>query len=260
MVYYVAYKASTDFRNRSRVVRHLRSLGCRQIRRPLWMVKRGSIGAAARLLQPNHPVILKRTKELRKPSRTKTRAKELGTLIIIALKSPKEENRSRIRSLFSRAPCIRLCHGVYAFSQWHRHFDKEQKLTDAWRFLESLRDIGEEVIIIPKLVAVDHDSTMRLLGKAEERVQNEITNVIEGYRSLGMEVSRAGFDERNARNKAGKLRKRFRTIREISAFYRRWLKVDQSNLLIRPYSIIKKTRTLVEEKYETIEVQSAEAV
>lgn len=250
MVYYVAYKASRELRYRSRIARRLRALGCKSIRRSFWEVDEENIGLVTRLLQESSPVILKRTRDVRKPTRTKGEKQcEPGSLVVIAYKVPKEEEKAKIVKLLRRASCIRLCRGVYAFSQLHRRFDRSLELVDARSFFEFIRGIDESATVIPRLVSANDQTVGILLDGARRRVEEEIHTITEGYRRLLAQVDRGEIDRQRAASKAQKLRRRFKIVKKVAAFYERWLGIDLLTVLVKPYPTIRKIRPMLYEKY-----------
>ncbi len=203
-----------------------------------------------RVLQKNQPVLLKRVREIRKPRYANGKGiGGLGSLVVIAYKVPKEVKRGRIKNLLRKAPCIRLCHSVYAFYLKHKHFDKNRELVDARRFWEFIQEIDEEAKVIPRVVVVNSSSVERLLEWAKKRVEKEIDNIVDGYKVLCQKVSRGEIDEQYVRSALPKLKRRFATVRKIAAFYEKWLKIDLSRSLIKPYPAMKKVRSAIKEKY-----------
>jgi len=250
MVYYVAYSASGELRYRSRIPRRLRALGCRSIRRSFWEVDEGNIGLVARMLQGSSPVILKRTRDVRKPTHTKgEKQSSPGSLIVIAYEVPKEEEKRKIVNLLRRAPCIRLCRGVYAFSQLHGRLDRSHELADARTFWKFIREIDENATVIPRLTTAGHRSVGRLLEVATKRVEKEIDKVVEGYRILLEKVDGGEIDRRQAVGTARKLMRRFKIAKKVAVFYERWLGINVSTMLVKPYPTIRKVRSLLHEKY-----------
>lgn len=248
MVYYVTYKASEELKNMSRIARRLRGLGCEQIRKSFWEVNEENIKTVAGLLQKNFPLILKRTREIRKPSFMKEGGRgELGSLIVIAYRVPKEEKKVKIANLLKRAPCIRLCRGVYAFCQRQERFDRKHELVDARRFWDFICKIDENAVMIPRLIVVSSRSLEIILGRTRKRVEKEIINIVEGYKHLYQKVRKGEIDGRHAAGTAQKLRKRFINVRKVAAFYEEWLRMDLSNVLVKPYPIIRKVRSLIHE-------------
>jgi len=236
----------------SRVPRRLRGLGCEQIRKSFWEVNEEKIKTVAELLQKNSPVILKRAREIRKPSFTKGgRRSELGSLIVIAYRVPKEEKKVKIVNLLKRAPCIRLCRGVYAFCQQHERFDRTHRLVGARSFWKFIREIDENAVMIPRLIVVSNRSVERLLEETRKRVEKEVGNIVEGYGHLYQKVKKGETDGRHAAGTAQKLRKRFVIARKVAAFYEEWLRMDLSNILAKPYPTKRKVRSLIYEKYGT---------
>ena len=203
-----------------------------------------------RVLQKNQPVLLKRVREIRKPCFVKGKGVgELGSLVVIAYKVPKEVKREKIKNILKKAPCIRLCRSVYAFCTEHTRFDKNRELIDARRFWEFIREIDENVAFIPRVVVVNSDSVERLLEQVKKRVEKEIDNIVRGYKGLCQKANRGEIDKQYIHSELPKLKRRFVTVKKIAAFYEKWLKLDLSKSLIKPYPTMKKLRFMINEKY-----------
>ena len=114
MVYYVAYKATKESKNRSQIARGLHILGCKHIRRAFWIVDDNKIGVVARMLHKSYPIILKRRREVRRPVLTNDgKIRELGSIIVIAYKGSKRDRmkidvflRSPVHSPLQRSLCL----------------------------------------------------------------------------------------------------------------------------------------------------------
>jgi hypothetical protein len=251
MVYYVAYRLPLDPEDRIQVEGQLKTLGCRQIRASFWAISKGSLSTAGKILQKYSPVLLRRTREIRKPSLTKEREqRELGSLIVIAYKIDGGMKRVKVRSWLRRSPCLRLCPNVCAFPQ--RHFlDKTGRLVNAGSFWEYVREFDEDAVIIPRLIIVNGKAVDRLLNETENRVKKEVAHIIDGYKSLVQKVKQNRIDRLHAGKIARALRRRFIIVKKISAFYEEWLKLDLSAMIMKPYPAIRKARFLLEERYGT---------
>lgn len=245
MVLYVAYKAPKDVKDRSLIPKHLRALGCVPIRKSFWKVEEQNAKRVLRLLQKNRPVLLKRTREIRKPRLLKEEGVyELGSLIIVTYKTIKEEKRERMRSLLRKAPCIRLCRAVYAFCHKHSLFDKNYELIDADLFSQLINEIGGGVKVIPRTVIVNADSVEKLLDETRERVENEFLDIIRCCKELYRKAS--GEAEVNyIRGMFSKLKRRYLRAKKVAAFYEKWLKIDFSKSVMMCYRALRKVYSAV---------------
>jgi len=197
------------------------------------------------VLQKNQPVLLKRVREIRRPRFLREKVVgELGSLVVIAYKVPEEAQHEKISNFLKRAPCIRLCRSVYAFYQEHTRFDKDRELVDARRFWDFIREIDEDAAVIPRVVVVNSDSVERLLKEAQERVEKEIDDIVAGYKSLCQKAGTGEIGEQYVHGALPKLNRRFATVRKIAAFYERWLRIDLSKSIIKPYPAMRKFRSL----------------
>ena len=164
MVLYVAYRATRESKDRSALPHSLRALGCKQLHRSFWEINEENVNKVLKVLEKNQPILLRRIREIRKPRLAKNNGVlDIGSLVIVMYATPKEFKREKIKNILRRAPCIRLCRSVYAFSQKHSLFDKDHRLVDATRFLGLIKGIHEDVKVIPRVVLVDTASVKRLV-------------------------------------------------------------------------------------------------
>ncbi len=253
MVYYVAYKAPGELKDRSQIVRRLRALGCTQIRRSFWQLDKEELGAAIKLLQSNFTVILKRTREIRKPIFTaEGTCSEPGSLVVVAYKIPEQGKKGIVKNLLKRAPCIRLCRGVYAFPQRPEHFGRSGPLVDARNFWEHIREVDENAVMVPRVIVVNNQVIETLLAEAKSRIEREVCSIIMGYKVLFQKVKRDEVDRQRAVRMMRKLRRRFLNAKRVASFYENWLRIDLSNVLIRPYPAVREVRSVLSERYGTV--------
>ncbi len=250
MVYYVAYKVSGELKYRSQIVRRLRALGCRQIRRSFWEVDKTKIGSVIKILQDNFVVILKRTREVRKPYITPEGTfSELGSLVVVAYKIPEEAKKGKIKSLLKRAPCIRLSRGVYAFAQRHKRFDKNRELVDARTFWGLVREVDANAVMVPRVIVANNQIVESLLEDVRRRVEKEVNSINEGFRILSQKVKHEELNRRHTLRITRNLRRRFMNAKKLAAFYKEWLRIDFSSILIKPYPAMREVRYVLQERY-----------
>ncbi len=197
MVLYVAYRASKESRDRSLLPHRLRALGCKQMHKSFWEVEDDKAGKALKVLDKNQPILLKRVREIRKPLFAKKEGEgiiDLGSLIIVMYATPKEAKREQIKNFLRKAPCIRICRSVYAFSQNHALFDRNEELVDAFKFAEFIKGIQEDVKIIPRVIIVNTDSNERLLEETRERIEDMISNIVKYCKELCDATLNAEYD------------------------------------------------------------------
>jgi len=253
MVYYVTYKASRETEHRSQIARQLRDLGCRQIRKSFWEVDEAKIRTVAGMLKGNSPVVMRRIREIRKPGFTEEKeCSDLGSLTVVAYRIPKGMKKGMVERISRRAPYIRLCRGVYAFSQHQERFARDSRLADARGFWESVREFDSEAALMPRLVIVNRRAVPRLLEDTRMRVERTVSNIVDSYRALYRKVNKGEIDEQRAVRMARNLRRKFAIAKKVAESYERWLRMDFSSVLVKPYYAIRKVRLLFEEKYATI--------
>ena len=243
---YVAYRAPRESKDRSILPHFLRALGCRQLHRSFWEVDEGNVNKVLKVLEKNQPILLKRIREIRKPRFAKDDGfLDIGSLVIVMYAAPKEFKRERIKNTLKRAPCIRLCRSVYAFSQKHSLFDREHRLVDAIRFSEFIKEIHEDVKVIPRVVLLDTASTERLVQETREHLEREISEITKSSRELHSQAL-ARDNIQITRDSLLKSKRRFIRVKRLAAFYEKWLQIDSSRNLRRSYRAIGKVNALLE--------------
>jgi len=248
MVLYVVYRASKEFKDRSVLARRLRELGCKQLHRAFWEIDEEKVYKVLKVLEENQPILLKRVREIRKPQfMGYNEISDLGSLVIVMYAAPKEVKKGKIKNALKRAPCIRLRRSVFAFSQKHSLFDKDNKLVDALKFADFIKGIQGHVKVIPRVVIVNTNSIGRLLQEIRERVEGESFDIVRCCKELYGKALR-GCDVRLIKDSLSKNKRRFITLKRIAAFYEKWLKMDFSRSLMKSYKAVKKVNFIVNKK------------
>ncbi len=249
MVLYVAYRASKESKDRSLLPHRLRALGCKQVHKSFWKIEEEKVNTVLKVLEKNQPILLKRVREIRKPRSMKSSGiSEIGGLVIVMYANPKEAKRERIKNFLKKAPCIRLCRSVYAFSQNHSLFDKDNELVDAFKFAEFIKGIQEDVKVIPRVVVVNADSYERLLEEIRERIEGEIYNIVKCCKELYNRALSTEYDVPRIKDVLSKNRRRFIAVKKVIAFYEKWLRMDFSKSLLKSYRAIQKVNSVVNRK------------
>ena len=235
MVLYVVYRASRESKDRSLLPKRLRALGCKRIHRSFWRIDENKINKVLKVLENNQPIILRRTREVRKPGFLGSKGMlDLGSLIVVMYAVPKGFNREKVQIILRSAPCIRLSRSIYAFPQRPLLFDKEKKLVDALEFTEFIKEIYEDVKTVSRIVVVDSTSIERLVEETRERVEDEISSITECWVGLYSKALN-GEDRKIIGDLFVKNRRRFLKVRRIAAFYEKWLRLDFSKSMMRSY-------------------------
>ncbi len=241
MVYYVVYKASRDYSNRSLIPARLRALGCKQMNKTFWEFNKEEIHKVMKLLEMNQPILLKRIREVKRRLMVNGRIQDLGSLVVVTFKIPKEESE-RIRSLVEKAPCIRLCRLVYAFNQRHSTLDPEGKLMDANHLATFIEELGGEVKLIPKIVVLGQRSIQRLVDETEQRMEKEILDITRKCRQIYDRYRRTECNNEELGAVLRKLRRRYAMTKAKSRFYDEWLELNLSRELAKAYKALLKLR------------------
>jgi len=249
MVLYVVYRASRESKDRSVLPHRLKALGCRRVHRSFWEVDEEKVNRVLKVLEKNQPILLKRVREIRKPRFVRNKGvSELGSLVIVMYATPKEAKREKIKNFLRKAPYIRLCRSVYAFSQKHSLFDKNNEVVDALKFTDFIEEIREYVKVIPRVVIVNKGSIERLLEETRQRVENEISDITRCCKELYDKALEGEHEARRMRVSLSKNRRRFVTVKKVAAFYKKWLGMDFSRSLMKAYRAVAKVNSILNRK------------
>jgi hypothetical protein len=249
MVLYVVYRAPRESKDRSVLPRRLKELGCRRVHRSFWEVDEEKVNRVLKALEKNQPILLKRVREIRKPRFVRSKGvSELGSLVIVMYATPKEAKREKIMNFLRKAPYIRLCRSVYAFSQKHSLLDKNNELVDALKFAAFIKGTREDVKVIPRVVIVNKGSIERLLEETRQRVENEISDINRCCKELYDRVLGGEHEIRRVSDSLSKNRRRFIAVKKVAAFYEKWLGMDFSRSLMKAYRAVAKVNSIVNRK------------
>ncbi len=245
MVLYVVYRAPRESKDRSIIPKRLRALGCRPLHKSFWMIDENKVNKVLKVLEKNQPILLRRAREIRKPRFIEGRGiSDLGSLIIVTYAHPKEAKREKVRNVLRGAPCIRLCRSVYAFSQRHALYDKNNRLVNAQGFFEFVKETYENVRLIPRVVIADEAPVERLVQETKERVENEISDITGYWDNLYWKVFR-GEDPQLVGKEFARIRRRFLKAKRVATFFERWLRLDFSRSLMRNYRTRRRIKPLL---------------
>ena len=248
MVLYVVYRAPLESTSRSTLPNRLTALGCQQVHRAFWKIDEKKVHSVLKVLENNQPILLKRLREIKKPQLAKKKEfTGLGSLVVVMFTLPKGANREKVKNFLRKAPCIRLRRSVYAFSQKHTFCDKEQKLVDALKFVNFIRENQGNVKIISRVVIINTKSVERLLRETRERIEKRVTEIVQSCKELYMKA-RNGNDLGVLRDRFSRIKRRFLILKKVAAFYEGWLKIDFSKSLMRAYHALRKVKTAIEPK------------
>ena len=244
MVYYVVYKASKNYTNRSLIPLRLRTIGCKQINKTFWEFDKEKMHEVLKVLRKNQPIVLKRIKEIKKRTIAEGRIQDLGSLVVVTFRVPKDE-KERVRNFVKKAPCIRLCKRVYAFYQRYSRFDSENKLIDAQRLAVLIKKHGGEVKLLPKIVVLDESSVERLLDETRRKVEKEIFDIRQKCLRLYYKCVNNECKQRQVSESLRKIKRQFLWLRRKTSYYKKWIKLDLSKDLMTAYRALNKVRQTV---------------
>jgi hypothetical protein len=248
MVLYVVYRAPIESKGRSTLPNRLKALGCRQLHRAFWKIDEKKAHRVLKVLENNQPILLKRLREIKNPQLAKKKEfAGLGSLIVVMFKLPEGANREKVKNFLRRAPCIRLRRSVYAFSQKHSFYDKEQKVVDALKFVNFIREMQGDVKIISRVVIINRESVERLLQETREHVEKEAVKIAGSGKELYVKALN-GNDLGILRDRFLRIKKRFSTLKKVATFYEGWLKIDVSKSLMKAYHTLRKLNSVTQRK------------
>jgi hypothetical protein len=219
------------------------------VHRSFWEIDEEKVNRVLKVLEKNQPILLKRVREIRKPRFVRNKeVSELGSLVIVMYATPKEAKREKVKNYLRKAPYIRLSRSVYAFSQKHSLFDKNNELVDAPKFSAFIKEIREDVKVIPRVVIVNKGSIERLLEETRQRVENNISGINRCCKELYNKALEGEHEARRIRDSLSKNRRRFITVKKVATFYEKWLGLDFSRSLMKTYRAIAKVNSLLNRK------------
>ncbi len=252
MVVYVVYRASRNVKDRSLMPRRLYGLGCSKIHKGFWEINETKTSKVMQLLQGKQPVLLKKTRDLRRPNSVHVfnvkKPRELGSLVIVIHASARETKREKTSNFLKKAPYIRLRRSVYAFLQDHSLFDKENRLIDGHKFLVFLEENGEDFKVISRIAIVNQSCIERLVEETKQRVEEELLDIVESCKRYQIKFSNERCDPQCVRNTLTKLKRRFEKTKNVASFYEKWMKIDFSKSLMKSYRKVKRIQASVDNR------------
>jgi hypothetical protein len=174
----------------------------------------------------------------------------LGSLIVVTFRLPKDANREKVKTFLRRAPCIKLRRSVYAFSQKQSFYDKEEKVVDARKFVDFIRELQGNVKIISRVVIINKVSVERLLQETREHIEKETVKIVDSCKELYAKA-REGNDLGILRDRFSRIKRRFSALKKVATIYERWLKIDFSKSLMKAYHALRKVNSVLQQKMMT---------
>jgi len=244
MTFYVVYRAPRNDKNRGVIPSELRSLGCTQLHKSLWQVQEEKIKKVLQILEKHEPILLRRTREIRKPERNrKGVVKDIGSLSIVAYNIPNGK-RKLVNRVLWKTPCIPLCRAVYAVPHKHTLLDKNNAIDTLLKLIKANEG---NVKIISRIIIEDPTSIQQVLTEIEERIKQETLDIITLSEKLSTKIKENGGNTANSPEKLANLRQRYSTLKKAASEYEKWLKMDFSKNMLKAYRAIKKTKDLIEQ-------------
>ena len=247
MALYVVYRTPLESKARSAIPRRLKQLGCQQLHRAFWKIDEKKMHDVLKVLKNNHPVIMKRLREIKNPKLAKKEAfSGLGSLMVLTFTLPKGANREKVTNFLRKAPCIRLRRSVYAFSQKRSVNEKVTKLATVSKFANFIREIGGDVKIISRVVILNPVAVESLLNETKDRIEQSVLNIVSSCKKLYVKAS-AEKDYELIRGEFTRLKRRYLTLKKVCAVYTVWLKIDFTKTLMRAYHALRKVNTIIDQ-------------
>jgi len=244
MTFYVVYRAPRNDKSRVFIPNELRALGCVQLHKSLWEIQKEKIEKVLQVLQKHEPILLRRTRELRKPEwNRKGKVTNIGSLSIVAYNIPNGKRKLVNRALW-RMPCIPLCRAVYALPHRHTFFDKNDAIDV---LLKLIKENEGNVRVISRIVIEDSDSVQQAVNEIEERIEQEALEVATLSERLLAKIKENNGNVTNASGKLANLRQKYLTLKKVADAYEKWLRISFSKSMLKTYRAIKKTRDMIEQ-------------
>ncbi|MEJ2126736.1 MAG: hypothetical protein P8X87_04895 [Candidatus Bathyarchaeota archaeon] len=246
MALYVVYRAPLESKARSAIPRRLKNLGCLHLHKAFWKIDEKKIHEVLKVLKNNHPIIMKRLREIKNPNRAKKKAfSGLGSLVVVTFSLPKGANREKVTNFLRKAPCIRLRRSVYAFSQKRSVYEKETKLVTVIKFVNFIQEIGGNVKIFSRMIILNPIAVERLLEETKQRIETGVCNIVTSCKRMYAEAH-AGKDTELIRAEFFRLKRRYLILKKVCEVYQVWLKINFSKVLMRAYHALRKVNKIIE--------------
>jgi len=244
MTFYVVYRAPRNDKNRGSIPNELRSLGCIQLHKSLWEVQEQKTKKVLQILQKHEPILLKRTRDIRKPKRNrKGKVTDIGSLSIVAYNIPNGK-RKLVNRVLRKTPCIPLCRAVYAFPHRHAFFDKSNAADTILKLIEASQG---NVKVLSRIVVEDSTSIQQVVDEIEERIKQEASDIIALSERLSAKIKESENSATKSSEKLANLRQRYLALKKVASEYERWLKLNFSKNMLKIYRAIKKTKDIMEQ-------------
>jgi len=246
MVFYIVYRASKEYKNRSLIPKRLETLGCKRICSSFWEANERRINEVLKVVSDNQPILLKRIRDIRKPMYdAEGNIIDFGSLIIATYNAERDES-GKIKGLLRKAPYIKLCRSVYAFCQDNDQYGKKKRDAFNINHLFSLmKESDRDARIIPRIIIVNStEATDILLERVRLRIAKKTEKILDGYKNLMCALVEEHIDKKRLFEEEKKLYSEFVSLRKIAVFYERWLRIDFAKEIMRVYSVIRKLQSL----------------
>lgn len=247
MVFYVVYGVPKESRSRDLIPRRLKALGCKHICSSFWEVSERKIDEVLKVVGENQPILLRRTRDIRRPSYDdEGNLIDLGSLIILVY-NPDGDGNNKIKWLLAKMPYVRLCRSVYAFPQNSDRYEKKGNIPGVSELLMLIKEHSGDTAIFSRIIIVNSSDVMNaLVERVKLRVLKKTEKILSGYRDL-IDMFYAGqIEKKHFIEKEKKLYSEFKHLRRLILFYEKWLKVDFARETMKIYSVMRKTKLLRE--------------
>lgn len=242
MVFYIVYRASKEYKNRSLIPKRLEALGCKRICGSFWEISGQKIDEVLKVVSDNQPILLKRTRDVRKPKYdSEGNIVDFGSLIVATYNAEKDED-NRIKGLLMRTPYIRLCRSVYAFCQNNnQYYGRKGNLFNISHLFSLIKENDRDAKILSRIIIVNNTEAINiLLEEVKLRIAKKAEKILNGYKNLIYAISEGHIDKRHIIEEEKKLYNEFVSLRKIAVFYERWLRLDFTKEIMKVYSAIRK--------------------
>lgn len=245
MVFYIAYRASEEYKNRGAISKRLKTLGCKRICSSFWEINERKINDVLRVVGGNQPILLKRTRDIRRPAYDdEGNIIDLGSLVVATYNSERDEG-GKIKSLLAITPYIRLCRSVYAFRQNDRQYNRKGEIFNTSHLFTLIRESDRDAKVLSKMTIVNSAETIdMLLERVRTRIAKKAEKVLSGYRDLTHNILEGKVEWKDLLGEEKRLHGEFTSLRRMAVFYGKWLRLDFTMDLMKVYSTIRKLHML----------------
>jgi uncharacterized protein (DUF2344 family) len=124
-------------------------------------------------------------------------------------------------------------------------YDKDQKLVDALKFVNFIKENQGTVKIISRVVVLNTRSVENLLTETRERIETRVTEIVQSCKELYIKAHNKN-DLTLLRDRFARIKRRYQILKKVAMVYEGWLKLDFSKNTMRAYHALRKVKSALE--------------